>query len=95
MASNPASRTDPLRRIATLATRLPLVLLAAAMLSGCGTGEGFDEPDPGLQSDGGGALLSPQSAFPVGTSDTTDAIVGTAERPAPTAAVPVISGKPL
>jgi hypothetical protein len=90
MASQHDSSTDSLRRIAALATRLPLALLTAAVLSGCGSAEGFDEPDPVLQSDAGaapaGALFSPQAAAPGETS-------GASERPAPTSTVPTVGGK--
>jgi hypothetical protein len=93
MASHPESSTAPLRRIATMAMHLPLALLTAAVLSGCGTGEGFDEPDPVLQADTGGALFAPQSTVPGGTTGTAGVIAGASERPAPASAVPVVSGK--
>lgn len=92
MAPHLDAYTDPPRRIAALATRLSLALLTATVLFGCGSGEGFDEPDPVLQADAGTppgrALLSPQSAAPGEASAAT-------ERPAPTLSVAVVPGKQL
>lgn len=84
-----------MRRLASTAARLPLVLLVAVALAGCGSGEDLDGADPALSAD----TASPTSADPrllAAQSTSAGGFVGGAtERPAPSWAPVAVSGKPL
>ena len=88
----------PLRRIGRRAALLPLVLLTAAVMTGCGSGEDFDDPDPVSQVAPETAsqtrVLSAQSTLASEASDPAIGFARPTERPAPSVTVPVLSAKP-